>query len=124
MESRKKAELAKQPVSEQLEGCLKNISPAKIANVSVCYEPVWAISSNNPDHLPTTDEIMSAKLLIKKFLVGKYGMKIGGKIKIIYGGSVDSNSVKETCIDSGMDGALIGKESLKSVEFCQDCRNN
>jgi len=104
-------------VSEQLKGCLKNISPAKIANVSVCYEPVWAISSNNPDHLPTTDEIMSAKLLIKKFLVGKYGIKIVGKIKIIYGGSVASDSVKETCIDSGMDGALIGKESLIPSNF-------
>jgi len=104
-------------VNEQLEGCLKNISPTKIANVSVCYEPVWAISSNNPDHLPTTDEIMSAKLLIKKFLVRKYGMKIAEKIKIIYGGSVDPNSVKETCIDSGMDGALVGKESLTPSNF-------
>jgi len=104
-------------VSEQLEGCLKNISPAKIANVSVCYEPVWAISSNNPDHLPTTDEIMSAKLLIKKFLVRKYGVKIAEKVRIIYGGSVDSNSVKETCINSDMDGALIGKESLTPSSF-------
>jgi triosephosphate isomerase len=104
-------------IKEQLEGCLKNISSAKITNISVCYEPVWAISSNHPDHLPTTDEIMSAKLLIKKLLVGKYGMKIAGKIKIIYGGSVDSNSVKETCLDSGMDGALVGKESLTPSSF-------
>lgn len=104
-------------VSEQLEGCLKNISPAKIANVSICYEPVWAISSNNPDHLPTTDEIMSAKLLIKKFLVRKYGVKIAEKIKIIYGGSVFSNNVQETCLDSGMDGALVGKESLTPSNF-------
>jgi triosephosphate isomerase len=113
----KKSGNGEETVSEQLEGCLKNISSTKITNVSVCYEPVWAISSNNPDHLPTTDEIMSAKLLIKKFLVGKYGMKIAGKIKIIYGGSVDLNSVKETCIDSGMDGALIGKESLTPSSF-------
>lgn len=104
-------------IGEQLEGCLKNISPAKIANVSACYEPVWAISSNNPDHLPTTDEIMSAKLLIKKFLVRKYGLKIAEKMKIIYGGSVAPSSVKETCIDSGMDGALVGKESLTPSSF-------
>jgi len=104
-------------ILEQLKGCLEKITSVKIENILICYEPVWAISSNNPDHLPTTDEIMSARLLIRKFLVNGYGLKIAEKVKIIYGGSVAPDNAKETCIDPGMDGALIGKESLTPSSF-------
>jgi len=104
-------------IPEQLRDCLAGVSRVKIENVVICYEPVWAISSNNPDHLPTTNEIMSARLLIRKFLVEKFGMKIAEKVKIIYGGSVAPANVVETCINSDMDGALIGKESLTPYSF-------
>ena len=99
-------------VVEQLQDCLNGVSKGKIENVIICYEPVWAISSNNPDHLPTTNEVMSARLLIKKFLVAVYGVKITEKVKIIYGGSVAPDNAGNICVDSGMDGALVGKESL------------
>jgi triosephosphate isomerase (TIM) len=99
-------------ILEQLRNCFEGVRRGKMDNVSICYEPVWAISSNNPDHLPTANEIMSAKLLIKKFLVEKFGTKIAEKVRIIYGGSVDSSNVKQICINPGMDGALIGRESL------------
>lgn len=104
-------------VTGQLQNCLAGVSRGKIESVVICYEPVWAISSNKPDHLPTTNEIMSARLLIKKFLVGKYGIKISEKVRIIYGGSVAFSNVTETCVDAGMDGALIGRESLLPHEF-------
>ncbi|MDO9231512.1 MAG: triose-phosphate isomerase [bacterium] len=104
-------------VLQQLENCLANISRGKIENVVICYEPVWAISSNNPDHLPSANDIMSAKLLIRKFLVGKYGVKLAEKVKIIYGGSVSASITKEVCLEPGMDGVLIGRESLAPHEF-------
>ena len=104
-------------IVEQLDGCLRKISRVKIEDIIICYEPVWAISSNNPDHLPTTNEIMSARLLIKKFLVEKYGVKIAEKTNIIYGGSVDAKNVGEVCLDPGIDGVLVGKESLTPYEF-------
>lgn len=104
-------------IVSQLENCLEKISGAKIENVIICYEPVWAISSNNPDHFPTADDIMSAKLIIKKFLVKKYGNKNAHKVKIIYGGSVSSLIAKEVCLDPGMDGVLVGRESLVPYEF-------
>ena len=85
--------------------------------VIICYEPVWAISSNNPDHPPTTNEIMSAKLFIRKFLVERYGAKVADKVSIIYGGSVAAKSAREVCVNSEMGGALIGKASLSPYEF-------
>lgn len=104
-------------IIEQLEGCLGKTSRMNIENIIICYEPVWAISSNNPDHLPTTNEIMSARLMIKKFLVEKYGARIAEKVRIIYGGSVDAKNVKEVCLNPGMDGVLVGKESLAPYGF-------
>ena len=104
-------------VLAQLKSCLTEVTVTRIENVVICYEPVWAISANKPDHLPTTDEVMSARILIKKFLVQKYGVKVADKVKIIYGGSVDAKNVKSICVDSGMDGALVGRESLAPFEF-------
>jgi triosephosphate isomerase len=115
-ESNKKAEGANVMI-EQLKNCLSEIKGGKIEKVIICYEPVWAISSNNPDHLPTTNDIMSARLIIKKFLAVKYGIKIAEKTRIIYGGSVAPKNIEETCIASGMDGALVGRESLAPREF-------
>ncbi|HOW60754.1 MAG TPA: triose-phosphate isomerase [Candidatus Moranbacteria bacterium] len=104
-------------IFEQLKNCLNNINTKKIADVIICYEPVWAISSNNPNRLPVIDEIMSAKILIKKFLIRKYKLKVAEKVKIIYGGSVFPENIKETCIEPGMDGVLVGKESLNPLNF-------
>ena len=104
-------------IARQLKECLADVKRGKIENAIFCYEPVWAISSNNPDHLPTTNEIMSARLLIRKTLSEIYGARIVERIKIIYGGSVASANAMETCVNSGMDGALVGRESLFPREF-------
>jgi triosephosphate isomerase len=96
---------------------LKNIGSGNIEKTVLCYEPVWAISSNNPDVLPTENEIMEARLLMKKFLVKKYGKLTADRVKIIYGGSVDQNNVSETCLETGMRGALIGSASTKPYDF-------
>ena len=104
-------------ISKQLKNCLEGVTSARLENVVVCYEPVWAISSNNPTHPPTTNDVMSARLLIKKILVEKYGKKAADKVKVLYGGSVSAAIAKEVCVEAGMDGALIGKESLAPYEF-------
>ena len=31
---------------------------------------------------------------------------------MLYGGSVAADNVEQTCVDPGMDGALVGRESL------------
>lgn len=106
-------------IMHQLENCLKDVSRTKIENIVICYEPVWAISSNNPEHPPTANDILSAKLIIRKFLVRKYGMKVSEKVRIIYGGSVSSDIAEEVCIKPGMDGVLIGKDSLTPYKFAK-----
>jgi triosephosphate isomerase len=115
----KKSGKGEEAVFRQLKGCFKNINSVQMEKIIVCYEPVWAISTNNHDHLPTSNEIMTAKLLMKKFIVDNFGAKLVEKVRIIYGGSVSSANVEESCVDSAMDGALVGKESLAPFQFAK-----
>lgn len=96
-------------ITRQLSDALSGINRSKIENVVIVYEPVWSVGSDN---FPTTNEIMEARLLIRKILVGMFDKKYAEKVKILYGGSVNVKMAKAVCVDSGMDGALVGRESL------------
>lgn len=101
-------------IAKQLEGALFNIGRAKVEHIIVVYEPIWAVGS---DEVPTTNEIMEARLIIKKILIKLFGKKYAEQVAIIYGGSVSAKTINQVCLDAGMDGALIGRESLLPNEF-------
>ena len=66
---------------------------------------------------PTSNEIMEAKVLVRKILVEIWDKKYAEKVAILYGGSVNVKTVKQVCVESDMDGALVGRESLTPYEF-------
>ena len=101
-------------ITRQVKEALVGISRAKAEQIIIAYEPVWAVGS---DLIPTANEVMGAKLLIKKILVDLFGKKYAESVLILYGGSVSAKTVTQVCADSGMDGALIGRESLIPHEF-------
>ncbi|PID99796.1 MAG: triose-phosphate isomerase [Acidobacteria bacterium] len=104
-------------VKKQLVECLKEVKSTKLENVVICYEPVWAISANGPAKLPEADEILQMKLVIKKYLTENYSRALADKMQIIYGGSVDAKSAQEVCVETMMDGALVGSASLRPYDF-------
>ncbi len=104
-------------VSNQLKGYLGELEAIRVRRIIFCYEPIWAISANGPARLPDQNDIMSARLVIQKFLSKTYGPRLAEQAAVIYGGSVDSQNVEEICLRSGMDGALVGSASLKPLEL-------
>ena len=96
-------------ITQQISVTLARISRTKANQIIIAYEPVWAVGS---DLTPTSHEIMEAKVLIRKILVGLFGLKYTSEVRILYGGSVQSSKVQELCLDPGMDGVLVGRESL------------
>ncbi|HPN54322.1 MAG TPA: triose-phosphate isomerase [Candidatus Moranbacteria bacterium] len=100
-------------MKQMVEG-LDEISSTKIQSIVLVYEPVWAVGS---DEIPTGNEILEAKILIKKLLSHAYGPEIANKIKILYGGSVKAKTAEQVCLEPGMDGVLVGRESLVPSEF-------
>lgn len=101
-------------ITRQVKEALAGISRVKAEQIIIAYEPVWAVGT---DITPITNEIMSAKVLIRKILTDLFGKKYAEPVRILYGGSVNVKIVKNVCLDSGMDGALIGRESLMPHEF-------
>jgi triosephosphate isomerase len=101
-------------LKRQLKGSLEGIGSGKSEYISVAYEPIWAVGT---DKLPSSDEILEAKIIIKKVLAEMYSSKSALKIRLLYGGSVKSSLVNDVCIDPAMDGVLIGRESLVPYEL-------
>jgi triosephosphate isomerase len=93
---------------------LNEISVMNAPKIILAYEPVWAVGS---DKIPSSDDILGVKILIKKILSKIYSLGILEKIKIVYGGSVKANTAIQVCVEPGMDGVLVGRESLIPSEF-------
>lgn len=101
-------------IIKQIAEGLMEIPASKMHSIAIAYEPVWAVGS---DVIPASDEIMEVKILLKKIFTNKYESNIAKKISILYGGSVNALTVVQTCLQPGMDGVLVGRESLKPSEF-------
>jgi len=101
-------------ITRQVKEALASVSRAKAGQIIIAYEPVWSVGT---DVLPTSNEVMGAKLLIRKILHELFGKKYAEEVAILYGGSVSAKTVQQVCIDSEMDGALIGRESLTPSDF-------
>ncbi|MCX6765689.1 MAG: triose-phosphate isomerase [Candidatus Moranbacteria bacterium] len=108
------AGLTQNVVNLQIEEGLSDVPSAYLENIILVYEPVWSVGT---DVVPTSDEVMEARILIKKILVDKYGAKFAERIKILYGGSVKEKNIERLCLEPGMDGVLVGRESLTPYEF-------
>jgi triosephosphate isomerase len=101
-------------LKRQLAGSFAGVGIGKAECVSIAYEPIWAVGT---DKIPSSDEILEAKIVIKKTLAELYSRKAAEKMKILYGGSVKSHCAGSVCVEPAMDGALIGRESLVPYEF-------
>lgn len=101
-------------ITRQVKEAFLGVTAGKLEKIVVAYEPIWSVGS---DSIPTANETMEAKVLIQKILSQSFPKKYVEKMRIIYGGSVSMKTVKLACVDSGMEGALIGRESLVPREF-------
>jgi len=105
----------------QVETIIKELTEAEIEKVIFCYEPVWAISTSGEG--PATGAYATQVVQrIREVLAEKYNRNLAQSIKILYGGSVDEDNVKEYIYQPEIDGVLVGSASLKAKEFVKICR--
>ena len=105
---------ASEIIIAQITEAFVGISAAQAASVVIAYEPVWSVGS---DVLPNSNEILEVKILLKKIFVDMYNLKTAEKIRVLYGGSVKAESVRQVCLEPGLDGVLVGRESLVPRDF-------
>lgn len=107
-----RAERASGRVAAIVGGQVRNSVPDN-AGIVVAYEPVWAIGG---DSTPTAPEIAEVHRLIRETLSERFGDQANA-IRILYGGSVGPKNAAEIFTTEGVDGALVGRASLKSADF-------
>jgi triosephosphate isomerase (TIM) len=95
----------------QLKGSLPDGSTA--ANLVVAYEPVWAIGTGLT---PTANDVEQVHKFIRGVLTDRFKAE-GGKIRILYGGSVKPSNAAELMAVANVNGALVGGASLKAADF-------
>lgn len=102
------AERAAGRVAEVVSRQVRESAPSK-GEFVVAYEPVWAIGGNST---PTLDEITEVHALVRQTLGSA-----GPATRILYGGSVNPKNAREIFGAPGVDGALVGRASLKADDF-------
>ncbi|MCX6752669.1 MAG: triose-phosphate isomerase [Candidatus Nomurabacteria bacterium] len=105
-------------VKAQLEECLAGVSKTIISKVIIAYEPVWAISTTPDRKDATSDDCREMAIFIKKILSDKFSAE-AGKIRIIYGGSVNEKDAGDFLKNGGVDGLLPGRASLDAKKFTE-----
>jgi len=98
----------------QIENGLQKISKEGIQEVTIAYEPVWAIGTGKPC---SPDDAMSTCLFIRKVITQLYNRRLAENLRILYGGSVDSKNAPGYIKEARMAGLLVGGASLDSKEF-------
>jgi triosephosphate isomerase (TIM) len=100
--------------SKQLQDGLKGITKEQSSEIIIAYEPVWAISRGDPNVKPANSEdAQEMHAHIREVLSAFFGMVYAQKIRILYGGSVKPENIKDYMDKPDIDGALVGGASLK-----------
>ena len=115
---RKKGETF-QVLKREIKEGFKNVPKSQMSKVVIAYEPIWAIGTGNPC---SADDALTAILFIRKVIFQIFGMAVAKKIRILYGGSVNSQNAGDYLSQEGISGLLVGGASLKSKEFLKIAR--
>ena len=111
----------KNKLFDQMSSAFKNNQPEEMKEVILCYEPVWAISANEPTSMPDPEDTRKIIGNIKFWIETRFNEVKLRDIPVIYGGSVDDSNIKEYLEIS--DGVLIGNASTKKPEILRVIKN-
>lgn len=110
----RKGNTYREKLRKQLSSGLEKVNSEMAESVIIAYEPVWAIGTGLN---ATPNQVEETHTYIRNVLNSLLGDTCGGKIPILYGGSVKPSNVIEIALAQNVSGFLIGGASLKATEF-------
>lgn len=98
-------------IDEQITSVFNAIDRIHHSQITIAYEPVWAI--NNKDNISLDSHgLHSMVVYIKKLLAEKYSESTAVNMNILYGGSVTSQNAQDIYWNGEVQGLLIGRASF------------
>ncbi|MEM7680649.1 MAG: triose-phosphate isomerase [Planctomycetota bacterium] len=93
---------------------LAGVSAAQMAEVTVAYEPVWAIGTGKT---ATPEDAQKAHNVIRQAIAFLFDQTVADAVRIQYGGSMKPGNAGELLAQPDIDGGLIGGAALKPDDF-------
>jgi triosephosphate isomerase (TIM) len=97
----------------QIEVGLGSLDTARLREVVIAYEPIWAIGTGQ---VATPQQAQEAIAFIRA-LVADRDAGDADRVRILYGGSVNAGNAAELLALPDVDGALVGGASLEVDSF-------
>jgi triosephosphate isomerase len=113
-EERERSETERK-LRHQVQEGLEKVPTARLPEVVIAYEPVWAIGTG----LTATAEQAQEAIAFVRALVEGFDKAAGQAVRILYGGSLKPDNAPELLALPDVDGALVGGASLEPASFAQ-----
>lgn len=103
-------------IETQIKGGLKGLSAEQMKDCVIAYEPVWAIGTGKTASKEQAQEVHA---FIRKLLSDLLGKDTADATRILYGGSVKPDNMKDLMSQPDIDGGLVGGASLEAESFAK-----
>jgi triosephosphate isomerase (TIM) len=100
-------------LTRQIQADLAEVPDARLSEVVIAYEPIWAIGTGKT----ATPELAQEAIALIRGLVEARSAEAAAAIRILYGGSVKPDNAAELLSQPDLDGALVGGASLDAGDF-------
>jgi triosephosphate isomerase (TIM) len=112
-ESQRDADETKDVLTRQVQADLAEVPDARLSEVVIAYEPIWAIGTGRT----ATGEQAQEVIALIRGLIEARSPEAAEAIRILYGGSVKPDNAAELLSQPDVDGALVGGASLDPGDF-------
>jgi len=106
-------------VERHVAGALEGLPPESVSRLVVAYEPVWAIGTGRT---ATPAQAQEVHAFIRGQVSRIAGPPAAEGLRILYGGSVKPENIRDLMACPDVDGALVGGASLEADSFAKIVR--
>ncbi|MCP3874506.1 MAG: triose-phosphate isomerase [Desulfobacteraceae bacterium] len=113
-ETQREEEKTFEILDKQVSDGLKGLGSDELKNLVLAYEPVWAIGTGKTASIDQVDDVHQ---YLRSLLEKLFSKDLASQTRILYGGSVKPENVKDLMGIKDVDGALVGGASLDANKF-------
>jgi triosephosphate isomerase len=107
-------------LDRQIKSGLDGVTSEQLVRLVIAYEPVWAIGTGRN---ATPAQAGDAHSHIRQRLRQWFGVEAADRCRVIYGGSVKPENIRDLIAQPDVDGALVGGASLDVQSFFEILKN-